>query len=600
MEVAQLYCGRNRAGNSIDLINVKTNETEFTIQDAYHAGRIKIDGDDNMLVLTAPFKYAARSEQIPQKLVILNKLYQPILEKELKSHDGNKFYGFLIVDKGDKSEILVYDDRGKGDVFNEDMEFLRAFNLENAHIMPPDVIDPAKLMCLDDNLRILTISYEDTEEWEVYSVYDLEGKLLNVHREKDAKFPPKEIVFPKDLYDKIHMNFYTPNLLDVPSNIKVKILGTGNMDSEYNTSFVIDANKKYLVDTPPYLEEMLGKSKESIQNINDIIITHTHPDHINGLTWFLKQKVDAKQKVNLYTTSEIYQQVLKFLQQQSPWIKRKAESEVLNFKELNNNKLYEEDGIKIAIRDNIHEENVPTIGFKFSRGGKTLGYSGDCKYFGEAKLEQLCSEVIDSYVAVTSINLDSQLNQLQVEILQEKNRHLKKGEQRVAIGDTEVIITKDSLTIAPHVTVSEAQDILKKLRNKDVKRVQSYSGLILNEPPAAFLPMVKDPRIIIDPSRFSQEQYTKFKRGMKRLSAKDCMAKLDLYSKSSFGWFYDCDFIVHEADDSENEVHTNIKELDALPKNLQLKLAVIHFSQDFEAQYKGAISVLRDGIVQRI
>jgi hypothetical protein len=298
--------------------------------------------------------------------------------------------------------------------------------------------------------------------------------------------------------------------------LKCLVLGTGNIACEKNTSFIIEADKKYLVDAPTFLEQMLKENNQDISQINDVILTHTHPDHFNGLEQFLHKKIKAKEKLNIYTTGEIYRQALDKL---SPWIKTQVKDNV-EFKELNTKQVYNNDSIEIVIRNNYHEKLVPTIGFKFTYNNKKIGYSSDCH------------AVFSKYGHCKSFEFAN-------------------GLQTIYFGKN---MPGDFIKIESKSDERRARRLIRKLEKKSKT---SENKLYLN--------VINEKNLKNDPH-----------------------------------WFSDCNLIIHEADDSENEVHTNVKELEALPENIRSKLYITHLPPEFQERYKGTLRILKEGARYRL
>jgi len=301
-----------------------------------------------------------------------------------------------------------------------------------------------------------------------------------------------------------------------PKTMKCLVLGTGNIACKKNTSLIIEAGKKYLVDAPPFLEQMLKDNNQGISQINDIILTHTHPDHFNGLEQFLHKKIKAKEKLTVYTTGEIYRQALDKL---SPWIRAHVRDNVA-FKELNAKQVYTDDFIEIVIRNNYHEKLVPTIGFKFTYNNKKIGYSSDCH------------AVFSEYGHCKSFEFAN-------------------GLQTIFLGKS---MPGDFIKVESKNDERRVRRLIQKLAKKSKT---SENKLYLN--------VINEKNLKNDPH-----------------------------------WFSDCNLIIHEADDSENEVHTNVKELESLPENIRSKLYITHLPPGFQERYKGPLQILKRGMRYRI
>jgi len=325
-------------------------------------------------------------------------------------------------------------------------------------------------------------------------------------------------------------------------SIKVTVLGNGNIFCRNNTSFIIDADRKYLVDCPPTLENLLSESDIELSEINNIILTHTHPDHFNGFEQFLLKKIAANKKINIYTTREIYRQARGKL---SNWIRQQGESHILNFCELKTGKPYENEGLKIDIRDNIHEEGVPTIGFMMSYKGKTLGYSSDCKY-----TQQIESQTRDAY------------------------EKFKEGVEQAAWYQNPIDADPEGV--------------------REGEEGAIYLGYNWRDKIAAAVGNFK----LVAQDIFNRNFFNKTEAEIKSQAIEE-------FGKRIFplraGWFSNCDMLIHEATDNLNDpVHTHVGELESLPLGLKSKMFLAHLPPSFQEHYAGTIQILKERAVYRI
>ncbi|MEM4248340.1 MAG: MBL fold metallo-hydrolase [Candidatus Nanoarchaeia archaeon] len=187
--------------------------------------------------------------------------------------------------------------------------------------------------------------------------------------------------------------------------MEVKALGTGGAfsglfgESRGNTCFVLNTDKKYLIDVPKDLFTCLREAGEDVKKIDGVFLTHIHDDHVGDLGSLLFEKYFVENsKLNLYTSKEIYESVKRrYADSHIPIFNKTDPSELLhvsledyiNFIEISPDKDYENDGLKVQVRSSWHP--VPTLGLKFTYDGKKLGYSGDTK-FGPSFIDRLCAD----------------------------------------------------------------------------------------------------------------------------------------------------------------------------------------------------------------
>ena len=328
------------------------------------------------------------------------------------------------------------------------------------------------------------------------------------------------------------------------ASMKVRILGTGNARSPNNSSFIIYADRPYLVDHPPNLENMLKENGLTYDGINDLIVTHAHEDHSGNLQRFLLAK--QGQKVNLYCTLVTYNNLHKRMANVDPYFKQ-AFVDIFKFhrlhplgKAVKKRYPYDHPGdawveerepprtfnngqIRIDSYWNTH--SIPTIGFKLTYNGKVLAYSGDCRF------DEKSEEVIRY-----SPNFQAYL---------------------------EAVRERDKL-------VDEVHELL--------------------DSPYAI--------------KFG-EKYTMYrKEELDKAKQRANLLVQNLAVEAYTHRFSDCDMIIHEASLPELDpgiaVHTDIAELDKLPEAIKQKMFLTHLPPGFTEAYKGSIPVLQEGRVYRI
>ena len=90
--------------------------------------------------------------------------------------------------------------------------------------------------------------------------------------------------------------------------MKVSVLATG---SKGNSTYIASSNAQILIDlgtTSLYVEKQLKSADVEPKNIEAIVLTHTHVDHINGLKVFIK-----KYNPTIYLTDKMYKEVVNII-----------------------------------------------------------------------------------------------------------------------------------------------------------------------------------------------------------------------------------------------------------------------------------------------
>ena len=172
--------------------------------------------------------------------------------------------------------------------------------------------------------------------------------------------------------------------------MELEILGIGNAFSavHYQTSFLIRAERTYLVDGPQALFRLLLERGVPRSTIDDVIVTHIHGDHVSGLeTLLLWKRYFENKKVRLHTSEAVYAKLqscffTSFSQGFSRNL-REIESrrfeDYIEFQELHDDRRNELEGdLAVEIRHNWHP--TPTLGLKVSSRNRTVAISGDTCY----------------------------------------------------------------------------------------------------------------------------------------------------------------------------------------------------------------------------
>ncbi|MCP3903042.1 MAG: MBL fold metallo-hydrolase [Planctomycetes bacterium] len=178
----------------------------------------------------------------------------------------------------------------------------------------------------------------------------------------------------------------------------MRLLITGIGDAftsrHFGSSAVLDAPEGYvLIDCPDLINRALREAKEAsgwpveVRAIDDIILTHLHGDHCNGLEafGFLRRifgQNDPAQRPRIHTTAPVAERL---------W-ERLAPAMDAPFTDAENSTLEDYYDVRIiepgtpasiaglTVESRFTKHPVPTIGLRVSNGEVTLGWSGDTAY----------------------------------------------------------------------------------------------------------------------------------------------------------------------------------------------------------------------------
>jgi ribonuclease BN (tRNA processing enzyme) len=167
------------------------------------------------------------------------------------------------------------------------------------------------------------------------------------------------------------------------------VVGTGDAFSteRYGSSCVVEAPKGHvLIDCPDQIGRALREAgdasgwKVSATSIDDIVVTHLHGDHCNGLESFgfvrwLEWRRSGRPLPRLHTTSHAADRLWQRL---APAMDQGGTATLADYFELRvlpKSAPAEVAGLKVRHRMGRH--TVPCCGFLLSDGTRTLGWSGD-------------------------------------------------------------------------------------------------------------------------------------------------------------------------------------------------------------------------------
>lgn len=182
--------------------------------------------------------------------------------------------------------------------------------------------------------------------------------------------------------------------------MRILILGVGDAFTtrSYGASAVIEGPEGYLLlDCPDLIHRALYEASEksgwdvSARNIHDIVLTHLHGDHCNGLESFgfkrFVQRISGEvhERPRLHTHPRAGARLWERLApaMDAPLTKDSHHASLDDFFDL---RIFDPAkrpcatiaGLTIEARHTIHP--IPTIGLRISDGRSTLGWSGDTTY----------------------------------------------------------------------------------------------------------------------------------------------------------------------------------------------------------------------------
>jgi len=153
--------------------------------------------------------------------------------------------------------------------------------------------------------------------------------------------------------------------------MKAIILGSG---SKGNSTLLISDKKKILIDVGfsyPKMKMLLNNYNTNFDEIDGILLTHTHKDHISGLSSVIK-----KHHIKVYTNIIMYQELIKLIDEDSIII---CEDE------------YQIASFNISTIHTSHDA-VGSVGFIISDGINSMVYITDTGYINKCYMERLANK----------------------------------------------------------------------------------------------------------------------------------------------------------------------------------------------------------------
>lgn len=172
--------------------------------------------------------------------------------------------------------------------------------------------------------------------------------------------------------------------------MEVTILGTGSIYSKSNcASLIIDNN--ILIDLGPGVVKQLLKQDYDLKNIDTILITHLHPDHILDFPTFIVnvEVLGIKHKINIYSPKGSKDKLLSLLSLMYGNYFNDFVNKYLNFIDIIDNKSFIVNKYVFKTKKVIHT-GIDSYGFivdsKLGITGDTSLCDGVKEIFSESKV----------------------------------------------------------------------------------------------------------------------------------------------------------------------------------------------------------------------
>lgn len=196
---------------------------------------------------------------------------------------------------------------------------------------------------------------------------------------------------------------------------ELTFLGTGNafaMDGRRQSCYFIKGNKcNILLDAGPCLLSALRGNKIDPKEIDYIILSHLHPDHIGGLPYFLlEDKWISKRPEPLAILvptggEELIRDMISLFYSDDEVAHMK---QVFRFVEFNVGDVFELPNGKVIALEANHTANPKMVIINLD--GSRLGYSGDTAYHPESYERLLACDVVIHEVSAFDIPIPNHVN----------------------------------------------------------------------------------------------------------------------------------------------------------------------------------------------
>jgi ribonuclease BN (tRNA processing enzyme) len=172
--------------------------------------------------------------------------------------------------------------------------------------------------------------------------------------------------------------------------MRIQVLGVGNAFASryYNTSFLVESERRHLVDCPPCVLRLLSERGIDPAAIDDVIVTHIHGDHVAGLeTLLLWKKYVQRRRVRVWTSAAVSRGLRdkifpSFADTFTADLEEIVQTDFSDYAEVHelhpNAQTRLDKGFAVEFRENWHP--TPTLGLRLVSDRGAVGISGDTCY----------------------------------------------------------------------------------------------------------------------------------------------------------------------------------------------------------------------------
>lgn len=245
------------------------------------------------------------------------------------------------------------------------------------------------------------------------------------------------------------------------------ILGSG---SKGNSTLVIGNNKKILIDVGfsyPKMIDLLKQYDLKPSDIDAILVTHTHKDHIIGLSSFLKRNM-----IPVYTNSLMYDDLLKNI---------KIDTMVINDDD------FTIDEFNVGLIHTSHDAKG-SVGYVINQDKHSLVYITDTGYINSKFLEKMKNK--DVYIFESNHDIKMLMNGPYPYILKQRvvsdKGHLSNEQSGNYLNEligkkTKIIVLAhlSEINNTPEIALKTVSDIINQ--NIDIKTAWQNESLDIGE-----------------------------------------------------------------------------------------------------------------------